>query len=93
MHSLILNKGIISHPYLNTVEALVYGGDNLNKLKEWVLFLFFIIYKYAHFNIILIIFLIYQGSQYLFFWKIDMKNYIYYFINQNLDNLNQFKFG
>lgn len=40
MHAWILNKGIISHPYLNTVEALMYGGNNLNNLKEWVLFFY-----------------------------------------------------
>ena len=36
-HAWILKKGLISHPYLNTAEALEYGGDNLYKLKEWVL--------------------------------------------------------
>lgn len=35
IHARILDKRIISHPYLNTVEALKYGGKSLNKLKEW----------------------------------------------------------
>ena len=35
-HAWILEKGLISHPYLNTVEALEYGGETLRTLKEWV---------------------------------------------------------
>lgn len=35
-HAWILDQGLISHPYLNTVEALEFGGDNLSTLREWV---------------------------------------------------------
>ncbi|XP_012284809.1 uncharacterized protein LOC105702094 [Orussus abietinus] len=34
-HAWILRRGLIPHPYLNTAEALKYGGRSLKTLKEW----------------------------------------------------------
>ncbi|KAK0081862.1 hypothetical protein PV325_011450 [Microctonus aethiopoides] len=34
-HSQILRRGLVPHPYLNTEEALTYGGRRLRTLKEW----------------------------------------------------------
>lgn len=35
-HAWLIKKRLISHPYLNTEDALKYGGKSLNILKEWV---------------------------------------------------------
>lgn len=36
IHAWIVKKGLVSHPYLSTEEALKLGGRNLNLLREWV---------------------------------------------------------
>lgn len=35
-HAWIISQKLIPHPYLNTEEALKYGGRSLTILKEWV---------------------------------------------------------
>ncbi|XP_011505121.1 PREDICTED: uncharacterized protein LOC105367952 [Ceratosolen solmsi marchali] len=35
IHSHIVKNNLVPHPYLNTEEALKFGGKNLNKLREW----------------------------------------------------------
>lgn len=35
-HAWITSQKLIPHPYLNTEEALKYGGRSLTILKEWV---------------------------------------------------------
>lgn len=35
-HAWLIEKGLITDPYLNTEEALKYGGKSLGTLKEWV---------------------------------------------------------
>lgn len=35
-HAWLIKKRLIQHPYLNTEDALKYGGISLNILKEWV---------------------------------------------------------
>lgn len=35
-HAWLIKNGLISDPYLNTEEALKYGGKSLDILKEWV---------------------------------------------------------
>ncbi|XP_036139625.1 uncharacterized protein LOC105838729 isoform X2 [Monomorium pharaonis] len=34
-HAWLIKKKLISHPYLNTEDALRHGGKSLNILKEW----------------------------------------------------------
>ncbi|XP_071630863.1 uncharacterized protein [Temnothorax longispinosus] len=34
-HAWLVKKRLISHPYLNTEDALKHGGKSLNILKEW----------------------------------------------------------
>lgn len=34
-HAWIISQKLIPHPYLNTEEALKYGGRSLTILKEW----------------------------------------------------------
>lgn len=36
IHAWIVKQKLIPHPYLNTEEALQYGGKSLSILKEWV---------------------------------------------------------
>jgi hypothetical protein len=36
IHSHIVKNNLVPHPYLNTEEALKFGGKNLSMLKEWV---------------------------------------------------------
>ncbi|XP_018353839.1 PREDICTED: tripeptidyl-peptidase 2 isoform X2 [Trachymyrmex septentrionalis] len=36
IHGWLIKKRLISHPYLNTEDALKHGGKSLNILKEWV---------------------------------------------------------
>lgn len=36
IHAWIVKKGLVSHPYLSTEEALKLGGRSLNLLTEWV---------------------------------------------------------
>ncbi|KYN11563.1 hypothetical protein ALC57_16347 [Trachymyrmex cornetzi] len=36
IHAWLIKKRLISHPYLNTEDALKHGGKSLNILKEWV---------------------------------------------------------
>lgn len=36
IHAWIVERGLVSHPYLNTDEALKFGGKRLKTLKEWV---------------------------------------------------------
>lgn len=35
-HAWLIKKRLISHPYLNTEDALKHGGKSLRTLKEWV---------------------------------------------------------
>ncbi|RLU16740.1 hypothetical protein DMN91_010808 [Ooceraea biroi] len=35
IHAWIIKERLISHPYLNTEEALKLGGESLNMLNEW----------------------------------------------------------
>ena len=37
IHSYLVKKKMIPHPYLNTEEALKFGGKKLSSLKEWVI--------------------------------------------------------
>lgn len=36
IHEWIVKKGLVSHPYLSTEEALKLGGRSLSLLREWV---------------------------------------------------------
>lgn len=36
MHAWIVKKGLVSHPYLSTEEALKLGRKSLSLLREWV---------------------------------------------------------
>lgn len=36
IHASLIKKRLISNPYLNTEEALKYGGESLDTLREWV---------------------------------------------------------
>lgn len=35
-HAIILQRGLVPHPYLSVDEALRFGGKRLRTLKEWV---------------------------------------------------------
>lgn len=35
-HAWLIKERLLSDPYLSTEEALKYGGNSLNILKEWV---------------------------------------------------------
>ncbi|XP_016918101.1 uncharacterized protein LOC108001568 isoform X2 [Apis cerana] len=41
IHAWIVKKGLVSHPYLSTEEALKLGGRNLNLLREWTFQVFY----------------------------------------------------
>lgn len=36
IHSHVVKKKLVKHPYLNTEEALKFGGKKLSTLEEWV---------------------------------------------------------
>ncbi|XP_025157530.1 uncharacterized protein LOC105185707 [Harpegnathos saltator] len=41
IHAWLIRKRLISNPYLNTEEALKYGGESLDTLREWKFNIFF----------------------------------------------------
>lgn len=46
IHAWIVKKGLVSHPYLSTEEALRLGGKSLSLLREWVRIKFTFYYLY-----------------------------------------------
>ncbi|XP_076752238.1 uncharacterized protein LOC143424206 [Xylocopa sonorina] len=41
IHACIIKKGLVSHPYLSTEEALKFGGKSLKLLREWTFRVFY----------------------------------------------------
>ena len=54
IHEWIVKKGLVSHPYLSTEEALKLGGRSLSLLREWV-HIPFIAHSQLHYRRIIII--------------------------------------